>query len=768
MSASKHNKGGNNMKKTIALSLITIMAITALFAVFSQATGNPPEASVIVLAVGNNMALVADETRTIDENFLVAPVIYDNRTFTPIRFVAESLGMTVDYNDASKTVSLSGNDKSVVFVIGSSEITINGVTKAIDAASFISNNRTLLPVRAVSEAIGKNVYYDDGLIVITEGAEPSSSKFAELRGKLGTLPMVGSQENLKKLLDETGYNNYRNMAGGGSGGFGAMDMVVTESAAEAPAPQASPENSKNMAGLEADYGDEYSKTNLQVEGVDEADVIKTDGNYIYKITRDGIVILSTNPLATVSTIDFDNNPIELYVDGDKLTAIVYGYQNIVPVAKGGISIDAEYYNDFSYQYTPPVTMCTVYDITDRSNPKLDRSFEVEGTYLTSRRIGDIVYIVTNQYVYCDDNDYYPMPICKDSATGNERREIPIGTVCYLPNFSDASYTVITSIDTANSKKAAQTETYLGAGSNAYVSQDNLYLSSTKYDKNYQESTQIYKFGLNSGNINYRARAAVPGNILNQFSMDEYNGNFRVATTEYIYDNWENDTRNNLYIFDEDMQPRGSIEGLAPGERIYSARFVGDRGYMVTFKQVDPLFVIDLGNIDNPTVLGYLKIPGYSDYLHPIDDDHIIGFGRDTTEEGDFALMQGFKMALFDVSDVHNPKQKFVEIIGGRGTYSELLYNHKALLYSAEKNLLAFPISVTEKTRDEWSYGRTVFEGAYVYKFSVDTGFDLVAELDGVGIQRILYAGDRLFTSAYDNVKAYTLDTFELLKTVKHD
>ena len=757
------------MKKIIALSLATIM-IVAVFVVFNQTPSVAQAESNIVLAVGNNIALVEDESRTIDENFLVVPIISSDRTFTPIRFVAEALGMNVGYDESSRTVSLSGNGNTVVFVIGSSEITVNGETTAIDAASFLSHDRTMLPIRAVSEAIGKNVYYDDGIIVITNGDEPNAAKFAELRGKLGTLPVVGTQENLKRLLEESGFS--RNIGFGGGGGLWLDDMATTAGSADlaaAPTPAPAPKSANSEGAMndkvETESAD-YSQTNVQVEGVDEADVIKTDGNYIYKIGSNGIVILSADPLSIVSTIEFENDPIELYVDGDILTAIAYKYNYRTPRMEPYLDSGMDYYEP--YIYTPPATVCLVYDITNRANPKLQRSFEVEGNYLTSRRINDIVYMVTNQYVYCDDDGYYPTPICKDSATGESEYKIPLETLCYLPNFSDASYTVITSIDTANSKKIAETETYLGAGSNAYVSMDNLYLSSTKYDQNYRESTQIYKFALSNGDVQYLSRAAVPGNILNQFSMDEYHGNFRVVTTEYLYDSWlwSSDTRNNLFIFDEDMQQRGSIVGLAPGERIYSARFVGNRGYMVTFKQVDPLFVMDLEDIDNPTVLGYLKIPGYSDYLHPVDDDHIIGFGMDTTESGDTALMQGFKMALFDISDVHNPKQKFVEIIGGRGTYSELLYNHKALMYSAEKNLLAFPISVTEVT-DGLRYGNHVFEGAYVYKFSTDTGFDLQAKLEGNGISRILYAGNRLFTSSYDMVKAYTLDSFDLLKSVKH-
>ena len=180
-------------------------------------------------------------------------------------------------------------------------------------------------------------------------------------------------------------------------------------------------------------------------------------------------------------------------------------------------------------------------------------------------------------------------------------------------------------------------------------------------------------------------------------MDQDKGYFRIATNAGNLWSDEDPARNNVYVLDGDMQVIGSLENLAKGERIYSTRFLGDRLYMVTFKQIDPLFVIGLSDPNNPVVLGELKIPGYSQYLHPYDADHILGFGQETTEnEYGGTVTDGFKMALFDVSDPNNPSQQFVEHIGDQGTYSELLNNHKALLFDKEKELLAFPITIQEK------------------------------------------------------------------------
>ncbi|MBS3150107.1 beta-propeller domain-containing protein, partial [Candidatus Woesearchaeota archaeon] len=204
-----------------------------------------------------------------------------------------------------------------------------------------------------------------------------------------------------------------------------------------------------------------------------------------------------------------------------------------------------------------------------------------------------------------------------------------------------------------------------------------------------ERTIIHKFNLDDGNIKYLGKMNAPGTVLNQFSMDEFDGNFRIATTINKWDNFgKNKSKNNIYIFNEDLKLIGSLEDLAPGETIYSARFMGKRGYLVTFKKVDPFFVIDLGK---------LKIPGFSDYLHPYDENHIIGIGKEAVEakQGDFAWYQGMKLAIFDVSDVNNPVELHKITIGDRGTDSEALHEHKAFLFDREKQLLVIPITLAE-------------------------------------------------------------------------
>ena len=252
-------------------------------------------------------------------------------------------------------------------------------------------------------------------------------------------------------------------------------------------------------------------------------------------------------------------------------------------------------------------------------------------------------------------------------------------------------------------------------------------------------------------------------------MDEYNGDFRIATT--TGSSWSGDSLNHLFVLNEDMEIVGSVDDLAKGERIYSVRFMGNRAYMVTFKQVDPLFVIDLSDSENPKVLGYLKVTGYSSYLHPYDENHIIGVGKEASEEG---RVQGVKIALFDVSDVSNPKEIGKYEISEGWSDSEALWDHKAFLFDKERGLLVIPVSYNKQIEVRDSEGRLYpnyeyWQGAFV--FDVDLrGIDLRGKIQheskesdnyyyssGEYVRRSLYMDDILYTISQRMIKANGLD-----------
>lgn len=225
----------------------------------------------------------------------------------------------------------------------------------------------------------------------------------------------------------------------------------------------------------------------------------------------------------------------------------------------------------------------------------------------------------------------------------------------------------------------------------------------------------------------------------------------------------------MYVLDKNLRVVGKIDNIAKGERIYSARFIGKRLYLVTFKELDPFFVIDLEDPHNPKVLGYLKIPGYSTYLHPYDENHIIGFGRDAEDlNEEYAIPLGLKIAMFNVEDVKNPKELFKIIIGGKGTYSELLNNHKALLFDKSKNIFAFPVEVYDKKGHN-------FTGAFVYSIDLKEGFVLRGKIlheigDGYceEIDRLLYIGDVLYSVSNSMIKASSLESFKEIARLRLD
>jgi uncharacterized secreted protein with C-terminal beta-propeller domain len=295
---------------------------------------------------------------------------------------------------------------------------------------------------------------------------------------------------------------------------------------------------------------------------------------------------------------------------------------------------------------------------------------------------------------------------------------------------------------------------------------------------------IHKIAISNGNIAYVANGEVSGYVKNQFAMDEYNGNLRVATTSDVWTNRGQYEYNNVFVLDGSMKTVGSLTRIAEQEKIYSTRFIGDRLYMVTFKRIDPFFVIDLSTPENPKILGKLKIPGYSDYLHPYDSTHIIGVGKETsTNDWGGVSTRGVKLALFDVSDVEHPKQIDKVEIGESGTDSAALSDHKAFLFDVGKNLLVIPVRqvtnvpVMPKT-GSYDKAPLVWYGAYVFGVTPETGFSLKGTVQhGTGtsgyywygssaneVKRSLYIGNDLYTISSNKIVATSLENIN--KTIK--
>lgn len=620
------------------------------------------------------------------------------------------------------------------------------------------------------------------------------------------LPVVGTFENFKKLVEEG-----RKQSEIYGGVMRKGDVMFTEAAKDGVQ-----NNTKSKAP-----SSDYSKTNVQVEGVDEGDVVKTDGKYIYQVNNQKVVIAKAYPaedMKIISTVGFaDKNfyPLELYVDDSHLVVLGTSYSEHKYDVEQKNSKDGST-KKIPYYYSRNTVRIIVYDIKNKESIKELRQAEIEGHYVSSRKIGSKLYTISNKFI-----EYHIMdkgigeitPFYKDSASSNEQKVIGYDRIRYFPDTPCDNSMIIGAMD-VSTQEEMKVETYLGAGQNIYASNDNLYIAITKYgpqpyknegtaDKKIlpepyypmeDPNTLVYKFSFNNGDVKYAAKGEVPGTILNQFSMDEYDNHFRIATTNgQVWGRGENISKNNIYILDSSMKLAGKIEDIAPGERIYSARFMGEKGYLVTFEKVDPLFVIDLKDNKNPKILGALKIPGYSDYLHPYDENHIIGFGKDTivlpVKDGkgnvidEQAYYLGMKVSIFDVTDVNKPVEMFVTTIGDRGTNSEILQNHKALLFSKYKNLLAFPVNLYElregqdKVNSQHKhpeYGTFTFQGAYIYNIDLEKGLTLKGRITHItddeynksgkyhyngfsNVERILYIDNTLYTLSKNKIKASNLD-----------
>jgi inhibitor of cysteine peptidase len=645
------------------------------------------------------------------------------------------------------------------------------------------------------------------------------------------LNKFSSYEELKTFLETASSLPKNYWFRGGEPMLESSDaQVAVPSAPVEPEPAAVPEPSETA-------GSDYSETNIQVEGVDEADIVKTDGEYIYIVSGSTITIVKAYPpeeAKVLSKISLDGSIAGIFINGDKLAVFETEY-GIYPLYKSGVVIDSgsdsEEVNEPTVDdesssvpetkngstpddeprvpepteptepvvepeiiWEPPTTSIKVYDISNKENPVLTRNFSIDGNYFSARMIGDYVYVVATQYTFFIETDVFLPRVHSD----NETEVIPADDIYYY-NFSDTSYsfTTIVALNIQNDAQEPTHETILLGGTSAiYVSQNNIYLTFPDYTWQEDETmkTTIQRIKIEKESITFAAQGEVPGYVLNQFSMDEYNGYFRIATTTTNFD-WrtfaeEVTSKNNVYVLDMNLNIVGKLEDLAPGEQIYSARFMGDRCYLVTFRNIDPLFVIDLTDPNAPKVLGQLKVTGYSGYLHPYDENHIIGIGKETEYEAkeDFSWYQGVKISLFDVSDVSNPVELAKYEIGDRGTDSPILWDHKALLFDKEKNLLVIPVLVAEMDPTQyegevppWAHGEYVWQGAYVFDISLD-GLELRGKITHIEdtellklgyyfgsdytVQRTLYIDNVLYTISRMKVKMNSLETLAEINTVE--
>ena len=482
----------------------------------------------------------------------------------------------------------------------------------------------------------------------------------------------------------------------------------------------------------------HSETNQQVSGVDELDTVKNDGHYIYTVTNNTVAIVQAYPTIDarlVSRITVNGTLEGIFVVGDRLVIIsqVYNYFSLgrglpVPAIASGVSQPSNIATVFPVS-SSGITSLFVFDISDHANPIATTRVDLNGTLAGARLIGNDVYLIATQQVYCYARILLPGQVVNGRVTEFTPSQV------YHSDIIDQAYsfTTIIGLDTTQSNPNPTAKIYLiGSTSTIYVSLHDIYLTQPSWSQNGQ--TILHRISIEGLAINYQATGTVPGHILNQFSMDEYNGYLRVATTSCCTQNggpqspWIETTsqqQSNIYVLDNRLHIVGKLEGLSPGEQIYSARFMGEKAYLVTFKRTDPLFVISLQDPDKPVVLGQLSITGVSDYLQPYGETHLIGIGQSGTDIAweNAIRFTGLKISLFNVTDSNNPVETSRYVVGGPGTSSPAISDHKAVLFDKSLNLLVIPIEITAQQQNNtvWYSYQPIWQGAYVFNVTPDNG-----------------------------------------------
>jgi inhibitor of cysteine peptidase len=722
----------------------------------------------------------------------------------------------------------------------------------------VLNKRIIISPKMMSRKVVASILGVLAILVIALAAFAGQNPEPIPGVYVGNLDEPASFDGVKQFSNYQELENYleENVGSGGIGGsFGIARNFATDDgfaveesfAADSAAGAAVP----SVASSKSESASDYSETNIQVEGVDEPDIVKNDGKYIYVVQGRKVYVIDAFPaedMQILDEIEFEDYISNIFINDDKLIVFGNEYEYIDTGIQCGEFFDIGVRcGGYSKQYTNVY----VYDMEDRANVELDEKLQFDGNFNDARMVGDFVYVITTKYI---NLNYLDLPV---HVYGGAEHRVLASDVGYF-DAPDENYVFTTIAAIEVDSQRVESETYLmSSSSTMYMSEDNIYLTYQKqlsqsyyfekfvdevllevlpseerreireimdsdasqreksrdisdifedyrrelrgdelesflidfserseafYEEiaKQREMSVVHRVEVDEFDIDYEAQGEIPGRILNQFSMDEHDGYFRVATTT---GGWNRDRNlNNLYVLDSDLEIVGFVEDLAKGERIYSARFMGDRAFVVTFRQTDPLFAIDLSDPENPMVEGELKITGYSGYLHPYDEDHLIGIGMEADENT--GRTSGVKVSLFDISDMENPEE-ISKYVVNQGTWSssQAVYDHKAVLFDKEKELLVIPVSYSGPVSEnsETGYRRYQhWQGAFVFNVDLQNGVLLKGEIDHevekdenefyygnqAYVQRSLYMDNVLYTISNLKVKASDLMSLEDISEVE--
>ena len=661
-----------------------------------------------------------------------------------------------------------------------------------------------------------------GIAALTSGQKPSQRSTTGTNGQTVAASAQGldsfqsdSQLQAYVATNAKSAQNYE-MAGGGAfiggpvmllGGVvnGVAGVAVANGAAVA-APEAASASTPSSSPS-------FTGTNVQVQGVDEPDLVKTDGTHLFVATNGTGSISGVNPGGPMIPVGSEvpgsssnasvtiMNAYPTSSMGVLSTVTLPGSQILgIEVSTNRLAVVDQRYTNSSY------IGLLLFDTTNLSSPKLMDNMTIEGSYVGSRLAGGYIYEIVQQPSYQFDSQGNATGVLPRVSTNGDTSELPPTSVYYTPgSIQISAYTMVVSMSMASGAQSTLS-VLTGLSSTVFVSTSNIYVVYTNY-REYanaddipgdaftggaispviQESNStIFRASYSNGTVAVQAVGSVPGSVLNQFSMNEYDGYFQVATSRFATIDGSATRSDDVYVLNQGMNQVAALQNIAPGENLYAVRFVGDMGYVVTFEQVDPLFAISFATPTQPVILSALKVNGYSDYLQQLFPGYLIGVGKNTVaaSNGDFAYYLGLKLSLFHVEANGTSSDVQDYLIGDRGTDSPVLTNHLAFTWDAADNITVIPVLLYKVADNQTSeggippYGNPVWQGAYVVKVST-SGFTLLGTVsqypagmnygdspnNNLQIDRSVIIGNVLYTISGSEVMASDLTSFATISTV---
>jgi len=559
------------------------------------------------------------------------------------------------------------------------------------------------------------------------------------------------------------------------GAMGTVTFTAVATMTESSATETSVSNTPSFTG-----------TNVQVQGVDEPDKVKTDGTHLFVSTQDSVALINAYPpnsTALLSTLSFAGSTVlGLETTTNRLMVIVQ--------TNSGVEL-------------------VLYDTTSLASPVQMENVTIAGNYVAARMADGYLYAVIQQPSYTFNNQGNATAAMPMVTQAGVQTELSPSSVFYTNNTAQISYyTMIPSISMSTGKESV-VSVLTGPSATVYVSTSNIYVAYTNYLDLFDvdgvpgnafsggvitpqmvvqsQNSTILRASYANGTVTAEKAGVVPGTVLNQFSMDEYDGYFRIATSRFATIDGAATTSDDVYVLNQNMTQVSSLQNIAPGENIYAVRFDGDVGYVVTYQQIDPLFVISFKDMAKPVILSALKVTGYSDFLYPLAGGYLLGVGKESVQAsgGNFSYYLGLKVSLFKV-DANGTSAQVAKLdIGDRGTDSPVLSDHLAFTYDPTRNITVIPLTLYEvsgNTTYEGGFpadGNPVWQGAYVIQWS-PSGLTILGRAsqypagqnfgdypnDSLSIDRSVIIGDYLYTISQAEVMVSTLGgSFATVATV---